>query len=606
MSNYIICGKLDNQVRISQKSLNIAIKIRAKNPDLKIRNQDSYLSVSADKSTIFFNERIWQFPDFFIMIKNIGVRRLLVLTNKERLFIIESAVNHGIRVDVFEILFPIFSDIKYNSRLNFNLDVIKKYEKKLKQLNIYTNSLSKYLSYQHLKSTARKLPYKSDLDSNFFFAYKDPYQEVFKFKEERKDRFIIALDFNSMYLDCMRGDFCAPSSIIYRDFLSEKVAPAMLHSGVYRVRLIGAKPSFFLNYHPFLFKRFGRSHQFQMKSGDTIETLLHKNEVEYYTQFFNDFEIIEGLFSVETIAHPLLKKGLSLYDQRIYHRIRGDKISENYCKISIQHLHSATNQKKFISKEFPNLTTIRDFLSSDFNINFDGISIDEMVVFLKRNKYFQLFDTHQGYKLSYLDTNGCGTIFSLSSQVIANARVKIIKTLERFLKHNSVEICYSNVDSIHLSIHRDELDNFINNNKDIISNELGALKVETIADKGYWFDVGRYWLKKSSQVVLYKNKGFNHSAALTEYVCRRKVNFLIDTPNFTLINSHILKLENSFSYRKKLININSEEAIFERFKFEQIKDAHIANFTEADELLRTKKEKVDLFKRISINEENIP
>ena len=474
MSNYIICGKLDNQVQIGRKSPNDSIKIRVRNQDLELPRQDSYLSVSANESTIFFNERIWQFPDFFIMMENKGLRRLLVLTNKERIFIIESAANYGIRVDVLEILFPIFSEIKYNSVLKFNLDVIRKCQKKLKQLNIHTNSLSKYLSNQHLKSIARKLTYKNNFDSNFFFAYKDPYQEVFKFKEERKDRLIIALDFNSMYLDSMKGDFCAPGSIIYRDFRSEKMAPAILYCGVYRVRLIAAKPSFFLDYHPFLFKRFGSSHQFQMKSGDTIETLLHKNEIEYYTRFFNDFEIIEGLFSVETIAHPLLKKGLSLYDQRIYHRIRGDKISENYCKISIQHLHSATNQKKFKSKEFSNLTTIRNFLSSDFNINFDGISIDEMVVFLKRNKYFKLFDTHQGYKLSYLDTNGCGTIFSLSSQVIANARLKIIKTLEIFLNHNSVEICYSNVDSIHLSIQRDELENFINNNKNIISNELAG------------------------------------------------------------------------------------------------------------------------------------
>jgi hypothetical protein len=156
-----------------------------------------------------------------------------------------------------------------------------------------------------------------------------------------------------------------------------------------------------------------------------------------------------------------------------------------------------------------------------------------------------------------------------------------------------------------LSIQRDELENFINNNKNIISNELGALKVEAIADKGYWFDVGRYWLKKDSQVVLHKNKGFNHSAALTEYVCRRKVNFLIDTPNFTIVNSYIAKLENSFSYRKKLVKINSEESIFARFQFEQIKDAHVANITEAEELLRTKKEKVDLFRRISSNQKNI-
>ena len=392
----------------------------------------------------------------------------------------------------------------------------------------------------------------------------------------------------------MKGNFCAPTSIEYKDFRGNESTPPTLHNGIYRVRLVAAKPSFLLDYHPFLYKRLGRSHHFQMKSGDTIETLLHKNEVEYFTPFFQNVEILEGLFSTYTIEHPLLKKGLNLYAQRMYHRRRGDETRENFCKISMQHLHSVTNQKQFRNKKFNNLTQIRNFLSTQFTMGLEETNLDEMAEFLMRHKCFGLQRTIQGYQLSYLDIAGGSTVFSLSAQVVANARLKMLKTLESFIGHRSVEICYANVDSIHLSIDRDECEAFLAKNSNLISDQLGALKIEAIADKGYWFDVGRYWLKKDDQVVLFKNRGFNHKAALTKFVCRRKVHRLVETPTFLHMNTYVAKLENSFSYRKRLENRIPQETRYVRFQYEEVKDASVANLTEASEQLSSMRSKVGL------------
>jgi hypothetical protein len=597
--DYIVCGKLDNRVGMGPFPPRVKAKLRVHATRTALGRETLTLPVSAGEHGIWFDGRLWELGNFLLMAAARKIKRLLVLTNREYLNCVESVVAHGLRVDVFETSFSIFPDIKYSSCLRTNLDVLTKYLRKLDQLGITSDSLSKDLSDEHLRATVRKVRFKNGYDRDFFFAYKDGYQEVFKMKEERPDRVIIALDFNSMYLDSMKGSFCNPASIRYEDFRGTHLELSDLSNGIYRVRLLAAKQSFLLDHHPFRYKRLGRSYCFGIACGDTIETLLQKDEISYFASYFERVEIIEGLFSPDTIEHPLLKNGLKLYAQRLYHRRRGDRISENLSKLSLQHMHSATNQKRFSKRCFDNMDQVRNFLSKRFAMNLDTLNLDEVVDFLTRNKYFELNRTQQGYQLIYLDAGASSNIFSLSAQVVANARLKMLQTLERFLKHRTVELCYANVDSMHLSIHRDEVDAFFEQNRDMISDQLGALKVEAIADKGYWFDVGRYWLKKDNEVVLFKNKGFNHQAATSPFVSRRKVSKFIDTPAFAHLHTYITKLENSFTYHKVLEHPTIQESRYIRFRFGEIREIHTANLTEARERLKSMKAKVALFRSIS-------
>lgn len=598
-ADYIVCGKLDNRADLGTFSKHASTKIKFHANNVNPSILAAPLPIAIGEKNIWFDGRFWEREVFLAMAAEKGVKRFVVLTEREYLEIVEHAEAHGLSVDIFEIRFPIFLYIKYSSCPRTNYEVLKKHLQKLKQLGINSDSLSKNLAQQYLRATAKKVRLKNRYDRHFFFAYKDPYQEVFKLKEERPERLIIALDFNSMYLDSMKGKFSSPASVEYKHFNDESLDHTNLANGIYRVRLVAAKQSFLLDHHPFRYKRLGRSFYFKMNDGDTIETLLHKNEIEYFARFFERVEIIEGLFSVETIEHPLLTKGLNLYAQRMYHRRRGDCIKENLCKISLQHMHSATNQKKFAKKCFDSLGQVRNFLSTRFAMNLETVGLDEIIDFLTRHKYFGLILTPQGYQLSYLDTSTPSTIFSMSAQVVANARLKMIQTLEKFLSHRSVELCYVNVDSIHLSICRDELSSFLDQNRHMISDHLGALKVEAIADQGYWFDVGRYWLKKDDEVVLFKNKGFHHKAAPNPFVCRRKVSHFIEKPTFSHLRTYLMKIEKSFSYHKRLEHRTSRESRFVRFSYEEIRDLHTANLTEAHEQLSSIKAKIELFRRIS-------
>lgn len=598
-SDHIVCGKLDNRTDLGPFTNLDAAKIRLYVKRMAPDRQVASISISAGESGIWFDGRLWESDAFFSMASTKGVRRLLVLTSKEYLQIVEDAAAHSMRVDVFEISFPVFSDIKYSSCPRTNHNVLTKHLRTLDQLGIRSDSLSRDLAHRYWRAAAKKLQFKNGYDRHFFFAYKDGYQEVFKLKEERPDRVIVALDFNSMYVDSMKGGFCEPKSIEYKDFRGEVGNPGDLASGIYRVRLLGARESFLLDHHPFRYKRLGRSWYFQLHPGDNIETLLHKDELIYFSPFFERIELLEGLVSAETIEHPLLNKGLNLYAERMYHRRRGDRVRENLCKISMQHMHSASNQKRFSRKFFGDMKEVRDFLSTSFMMNLDAIGLDEIAEFLTHHKYFGLTRTPQGYQLSYLDVSASSTVFSLSAQVVANARLKVVQTLERFLSHRSVELCYANIDSIHLSIHRDEVDAFLEQNQDIISDQLGALKVEAIGDQGYWFDVGRYWLKKDGEVVLFKNKGLNHKAAPDPFVSRRKVSKFIETPTFAHLHTYVTKIESAFNYHQRLEHRSSQESRFARFQYEEIKELHTANLTEAREQLSSMKTKVELFARIS-------
>jgi hypothetical protein len=599
MSDHIVCGKLDNRADMGFFSARATAKVKLQAGRIIPDRQVATLPVSVGENGVWFDERLWAPETFLAMAAAKGVQRLLVLTSREHLQIVELAAAHRLRVDVFETSFPIFSEIRYSSCLRSNHDVLTKHLRKLDQLGIRSSSLSKALAPRYLCAAVKKLRFKNGYDHHFFFAYKDAYQEVFKLKDERSDRVIIALDFNSMYVESMKGRFCNPASIEYKNFRSEAADPRNLANGIYRVRLLAAKQSFLLDHHPFRYKRLGRSYYFRMNCGDTIETLLHKNEIDYLAPYFERMEIIEGLFSADTIEHPLLNKGIDLYAQRMYHRRRGDRIKENLCKVSMQHLHSATNQKRFARTYFDSMEQVRDFLSTRFAMNLGMTGFDEIADFLTRHKYFGLTRTPKGYQLSYLDIGASSIVFSLSAQVVANARLRMLQTLERFLSYSSVELCYANVDSIHLSIHRDEVDGFFEQNQDMISDKLGALKVEAIADQGYWFDVGRYWLKKDGEVVLFKNKGFNQNAGQNPFVCRRKVSNFIETPAFAHLRTYVMKMESSFTYNKRLEHRTSLESLFVRFRYEEIRELHTANLTEAHEQLSSMKAKVEMFQSIS-------
>lgn len=599
-NKFIICGKFDNTTewcflsRKNKKTTRVLAEAKK-----HIVHTTNIAALSIEKKEFWFNERRYDLNSFICKAIDLNIKHLLVLTEKERLYILENLTTHRFNINSLEESLPFFSNIKYRSCARTNYNVLNKHLRKLNQLNINPTNLSTDLATKHQRYVARKIHHKNNYDSAFFFAYKEPYQEVFKLKEERANRKVIALDFNSMYIDSMKGAFCDPASIEYKNLRNTPVDYNNLNTGIYRVKLISAKHNFIYHYHPFRYKSLGHSSYFHLKESDGIETVLNDKEIVYFSRFFERTEIIEGFVSNSVIQHPLITKGLNQYSERLYHRRRGDKLKENLCNLSMQHMHSSTNQRRYITKFFRSLDDIRVFLSNEFQINSLDLDDNSLINFLSNSKHFNLSKSAEKYKLIHLNIKHPGNVFSLSSQVVSNARLKVMKTIERLITQPSVEICYVNVDSIHISIQQDLVNEFLRKNNDIISNELGKLKIEAIADQGYWFDVGRYWLFKDKEVILHKNKGFNKHYSSKPFIFNRRTVSLTNTDSFTHLNSRIISLEKDLTYHKKLIINSKHHFSFVRFSFDEIRDLTAANNTEAYERLRSTSHKLNLLNTIS-------
>lgn len=183
--------------------------------------------------------------------------------------------------------------------------------------------------------------------------------------------------------------------------------------------------------------------------------------------------------------------------------------------------------------------------------------------------------------------------------MVANARVKLLAAIERFVAYESVEICYANTDSVHLSILKDRLEGFLRDFKDLIGDGLGQMKVETFAERGYWFDVGRYRLLKDGRVVQFRNKGFNDGRSQDAFIARRRAYAHHEAEAFSHLRQFVLRLENSFSYTKKLGPLHNGTTDFARYSIDEIKTSAAMNSTEAAEMLRSRGRKVELFAKLS-------
>lgn len=529
------------------------------------------------------------------------LKNLIVLTYKERQLILDVLVDFDIDVKVFELLYPFFNHIKYISNIEKTYEELVTLLNKVDELNIKGKSLAHNLSTKYLYKIERKLRHKNKYDYFFAFAYKGGYQEVFKLKEEREDRVVISFDFNSMYIDGMMDKFMEPKSIKYKKFTSQPKIFNTLENGLYRVILKNPKNTFFASYHPFKYMKIFQSFSFQLEIDQEIELLLFKNELLYYKKFFEDVKLIEGFYSIKTISHPLKNDAIQIYKERLNYKNEGNQILCDLAKYKLITIHSSTNPKNFKSLFFTTKEKMLNYLSSEFMLTFpNDISIDEKLYLISKSDYFTFIKVKNGFEVKCIDYKNNKSVYSISSQIIANGRLKMIQTIEKFLQFDSVEICYCNIDSLHISIQKDKTDDFLSKYSNMISNKIGDLKIETIASKGYWFDIGRYWLVEDKSVKLFRNVLFNYLGNKEKFLKSRIFKRIHKVNNFSYVKTLYLNIYKSFSYSKKLEKECSIDSInMIRYNFEEIKNFDVAYSSVNKEILNSSSDKTKLFNNIA-------
>ncbi len=580
----IVCGKFDDKIHITlPQAKNKRIRIGSKNPNT-LKTQ-VFQPISTDGKVILHNNTIYNTREFLAEIDKSILNKIIVLTLREKELILEALVDFDIKVKVFEVIYPIFNHIKYISNIHKNYEELKSLLYKVDEFDIKGKSLANNLSTEYLYKIERKLRFKNKLDYFFAFAYKGGYSEVFKLKEEREDRVIIAFDYNSMYVDSMMHKFIEPKSIKYKNFRGKKTNLDQLENGLYRVIFKNAKDTFFRKFHPFKYMKLNRSFYFNIEESQDIEILLFKNEIDYYKKFFNNIEIIEGFYSKKEIDHPLKEYAKNIYKERLKYKSENNTLMNDFCKFKLITIHSSTNAKRFKKMYFRTKEEIVNYLSFKYMIKFPNhLSSDGKLALIEDKNYFTFTKHQNGYQAKIINFNTYESVYSLSSQIIANSRIKMLQTIERFQQHNSVEVCYINIDSIHISIQKKELDKFLIKHKNIISNELGDLKIESISEKGYWFDVGRYWLISNKKVDIFKNSFFNQKNNSNKFVFNKKLNYISISPQFTYVKTVYTNIYKAFSYHKKIVNPNLDKIDFERYNFEEIYDLNVAQSSYTQEI----------------------
>ncbi len=508
--------------------------------------------ISTDGANILHRGEIYLLSDFITLALSQKLTDIMVLTNKERDFLISDFADFGLSTAVFEECFPFFDDIRYVSNLSQNIKEARRRLQEMKDKGVRGGTARRWYSTVYRFRQERSLRYKSSLDHKVYFSCLPPYQEVFKAKEARVGRTIYALDFNSMYPACMQGAYPSPKHLKHLMFGTNDVLNSNSDDGFYRVVLKDAKDTFFLKHHPFRFAKSNKSYNFNLEVGDSIEVFLPKDEIIAYSKFFTFVEMVEGIVSSKSINHPLAKEVRDLFS--IKESSSTSNVRRNLTKFEMLMASSAANPLRYQKRRFQTLDEAVEAVENSLSIKFDQVLSSAQKIELAKSGNRLRIDAAMsgGYRAEIVKIDSCEAVYSLFSKTVSNSRIRMMALIEKLLLVESLEVCYANVDSLHISIatvDERQLSDLLSSD---LSREMGGLKIEAVATSGYWSDLGRYWLIGEAGVVKYANVLFRTKTTKHPFVDNRLIRRLHSLDGFKYVQPFFLRIQKTFSYKKRL------------------------------------------------------
>lgn len=575
---------------------------------------DNCILMGVDKSRYFINREYGKLKNFSPS-KYKG-KTILVLTTRERHYLRVACGFTNLKIMALEKELPFLENIKFISDAKRNYCYLERRFSKCRAL--YGRPFSYYSGY-FFNKIAKKIKRISVLDQQFALTQPGGIQEVFKLTDLRENRRIITYDFNSMYPSCIVNTlFPDPSSLRYREFNCVYNGKQNIGYGVYHVLLIGPKDEFIKKFHSIKYYYLLKPYSFQINDDDVIETLLHTNEIEFYAKHFQEIKIIEGVYSENGIRHPLANAIKKLYKRRLAAKKNNNKEIESYIKKQLTICCSATKMSKKITYTLKpkDIDAIFDYLEML------GIDIPEHMprsIFLhkvtSRNKFSFVND---GDKIIFKSPCylGANQVSTFASYLFAEARVKMLNTLEYIMNFKEClpEICYVNVDSVHISVpteYAEKLKKYMiegkladtTEDKEKNTPQLGKLKLENEVDKGIWMSPGRYWLIKENKLENYVNALMNikriHAIAppVKTFDIRRTID-----EDLAFLSQKKITIGKCLSFSKKLSATKDDNnQQFERFSYNEIKDYKSIEETIEAEKLRSSSRILDLYHSINEN-----
>lgn len=461
--------------------------------------------------------------------------QFVTLTQKEADLIALAAPGHR-PPSALETLHPWVPKINYQEDSKKNFLALSKI---MKRFGRHLVSPKGYCD-QKWNTICNSVRITSDLDARFYNAWHAPIQDAYVLEETRPNRRVIALDVNAMYPFCMQQSFPKPSKlrhVVYnRDFVFGEILPI----GLYRCTLQGPCSEFILKNNPF--RTFFAGKYLQNSLSDQVFVDLNEFEVDFFQEHFEGIYLVDAVIADSSISHPLARDARRSFARRENFLNQGNKALADREKFLSTLLSSCTQRPNNSRKIFSSSALAEEYLKKNFGVfakkdGLQGIS----TTWLQGWRRLTLRNTERGVITETPNLCNGTACFLFNQRIVARSRVTLLKMMEKITHVAAdVEICYSNIDSIHFSFPTAHLAAILDALKGEAPDQMGNFRIDAMTDHGLWLEPGRYWLY-SANVEKFRNRTIRQRrgpfADHSIHVVNREINNL-NIPIRITLNMH--------------------------------------------------------------------
>ena len=345
----------------------------------------------------------------------------------------------------------------------------------------------------------------SMLDGRFYTAWHLPIQDVHVLEERRPERSVVSIDFNGMYPACMQHPFPKPSSLklVHLDRLINK--SEVLACGLYRCIIEGPSTDFINRFNPF--RSFHSGRHLRAKIDEPIEVDLNEFEVEFYSRHFHRIYLVEAVISDKAISHPLAKEVRRSFAKRRNYLNQNNKAladREKYlATLMASCAHRPLRPRRMFESRVHAMNKLKAYYGIVLPKDEPEVAAD---IWLAGRKGIMLAAKDGVTFVEGPAMRGGSACFLLGQRIVARGRIILLEMMERIINSApGVEICYTNIDSIHFSLPTEKLESVLAWLRSECSDALGSFKIESVTQHGLWLEPGRYWLYSDS-VEKFRNR----------------------------------------------------------------------------------------------------
>lgn len=346
---------------------------------------------------------------------------------------------------------------------------------------------------------------KDGLDAHYYRAWHLPIQDVHILEERRPGRSVVAIDFNGMYAECLQYPFPKPSTLRFVRYDRQLEDAERLPCGLFRCVLDEPVSEFIHNFNPF--RSFFSGRHLRTALSQPVEVDLNEFEVDYFRRHFKSIYLAGAIVSDGEVRHPLAKEARRSFARRQNFRAQGNRALADREKYLATLMSSCGSRPTRVRRTFETKNEALAWLRADYGINSpDDEPETAAEIWLQGRKGVTVVNSADGIAVDAPDLKNGSSCYLFGQRIVARGRILLLEKMERVLAvAPDVQICYTNIDSIHFSLPTRHLEQALHSLGTEASNEMGCIKIDAVTAHGLWLEPGRYWLY-SDVIEKFKNR----------------------------------------------------------------------------------------------------